>query len=90
MWNLVRCFATYNLRNAESILRYDDYIKRQADIKEREKQLREQRTEPAPEGHSKCPKCGCKMDMTMLQTRSADEPMTIFKNCVNCGYIIRK
>jgi len=33
-----------------------------------------------------CGKCKSnKVDITALQLRSADEPMTIFANCTNCG-----
>lgn len=67
----------------------EEYLKRQEDIRRREQELRDAKKEKAGEGESKCPKCGCKMDMRMLQTRGADEPMTVFKNCVNCTYVVR-
>ena len=39
------------------------------------------------EGVLKCPKCGgCKTFSYSKQTRSADEPMTTFANCVACNY----
>ena len=35
----------------------------------------------------KCPKCGArKTEIKLKQTRSADEPETMFIHCVNCGY----
>jgi len=37
-------------------------------------------------GLFKCKKCGTnKVTYTQAQTRSADEPMTTFFNCLNCG-----
>lgn len=34
-----------------------------------------------------CPKCKQrKVDYYQKQTRGADEPMTIFANCLHCGY----
>lgn len=39
------------------------------------------------EGVLKCPKCGgCKTFSYSKQTRSADEPMTTFANCVKCNH----
>ena len=36
----------------------------------------------------KCPKCGeRKITVTERQTRAADEPTTIYKECNVCGYI---
>lgn len=41
---------------------------------------------PVTEGVYKCSKCGGKKTRQHeMQTRSADEPMTIFIHCVNCG-----
>ncbi len=41
---------------------------------------------PVTEGVYKCSKCGGKKTRQhQMQTRSADEPMTIFIHCVNCG-----
>lgn len=41
---------------------------------------------PVTEGVYKCSKCGGKKTRQHeMQTRSADEPMTIFIRCVNCG-----
>ena len=38
------------------------------------------------EGAFKCRKCGSKKtDYYQLQTRSADEPMTTYVTCNNCG-----
>lgn len=38
-----------------------------------------------------CSKCKCpRTSYFMLQTRSADEPMTVFITCVNCGHAWRK
>lgn len=38
------------------------------------------------EGVYKCGKCGCnKTTQKEMQTRSADEPMTVFITCVECG-----
>lgn len=35
----------------------------------------------------KCPKCGArKSEIKLKQTRSADEPETMFIHCVNCGH----
>jgi DNA-directed RNA polymerase subunit M/transcription elongation factor TFIIS len=40
----------------------------------------------AKEGFFKCGKCKSKLtDVTPMQTRSADEPMTLIINCMNCG-----
>ena len=37
-------------------------------------------------GFYKCPRCkGMKTDFYLMQTRSADEPMTTFANCFDCG-----
>lgn len=37
--------------------------------------------------HYKCPKCKTrKCTVTQVQTRSADEPMTILVKCVECGH----
>ena len=37
-------------------------------------------------GLYRCRKCGCNKTMQReMQTRSADEPMTIFISCVECG-----
>lgn len=37
-------------------------------------------------GVYKCRKCGCdKTTQHEMQTRSADEPMTLFIHCVECG-----
>ena len=39
----------------------------------------------------KCPKCGSvKVDSFPLQTRSADEPMTIFCTCQECNHSFRR
>lgn len=39
----------------------------------------------------KCSKCGHKKThVTYVQTRSSDEPMTAFIQCINCKYIFRK
>ena len=41
---------------------------------------------PVTEGVYKCSKCGGKKTRQHeMQTRSADEPMTLFIHCVNCG-----
>ncbi|AAS18100.1 transcription elongation factor TFIIS [Singapore grouper iridovirus] len=41
---------------------------------------------PVEEGTLQCPKCGCKkVHVVQRQTRSADEPMTVFAVCSNCG-----
>jgi len=41
---------------------------------------------PVTEGVYKCAKCGGKKTRQHeMQTRSADEPMTVFIHCVNCG-----
>jgi transcription elongation factor S-II len=40
------------------------------------------------EGVFKCPKCGHKKTIQHeIQTRSADEPMTIFIHCLSCKYV---
>lgn len=39
----------------------------------------------------KCYKCGeSKCKVTQMQTRSADEPMTTFVNCLVCGFTFKK
>ena len=46
----------------------------------------EQKHAKVTSGVYKCGKCGCdKTTQHEMQTRSADEPMTIFINCVECG-----
>lgn len=56
----------------------------------RERELRLARAAEKGEGWLKCPKCGGKFDMTMLQMRGADEPATIFLTCQNCTFTKRK
>jgi len=42
-------------------------------------------------GSVECPKCGHKeVYFWMIQTRSADEPMTRFYRCKRCGYTWRE
>ncbi|HME52409.1 MAG TPA: RPA12/RPB9/RPC11 RNA polymerase family protein [Candidatus Lokiarchaeia archaeon] len=36
-----------------------------------------------------CPRCGAKMQMTVRQTRRADEGPTIFYTCIKCNKQIR-
>ena len=39
----------------------------------------------------KCPKCGSrKVTNFAMQTRSADEPMTVFCTCLKCSYAFRR
>ena len=46
----------------------------------------EQKHAKVTSGVYKCGKCGCdKTTQHEMQTRSADEPMTIFINCIECG-----
>ena len=53
------------------------------------KQLRRQLTvdaESAPDGLLQCRKCKSKKtQFVQMQTRSADEPMTVFASCLSCG-----
>jgi hypothetical protein len=79
------------IKGSEVGVWYEKWIVRQEDIKRREEEMRASKRQIAPEGHHlRCPKCACLMDMNQLQTRSADEPMTIFKNCPNCGFTRRQ
>jgi len=51
----------------------------------------ENREEENDESNYPCKKCESKKTfLFQLQTRSADEPMTTFIQCKNCGYKMRK
>ena len=48
--------------------------------------LRENGLDPDKAGEHTCSKCkGTKTSSYALQTRSADEPMTVFVTCLTCG-----
>lgn len=50
------------------------------------KKEKEQKKEEIPDGSHRCGKCKTwKTSYYQLQIRSADEPMTTFVNCINCG-----
>lgn len=55
-------------------------------VKERDLMFLKQRAQELPDGQFKCGKCKkMKTTYAQLQTRSADEPMTTFVTCHNCG-----
>lgn len=44
--------------------------------------------EAKPEQEIKCEKCGsARLKMAQVQTRSADEPSTLFITCEECGLV---
>lgn len=69
---------------------YDDWVRRTQEADQRERELRAERMAQRGEGWLKCPKCGGKFEMSMLQLRSADEPATIFLTCQRCQFVKRK
>ena len=71
----------------------DEFKRKQQEI--RKDEMEQARTDAAQEvlakkqtgsGMYKCKNCGSdKVSMTPMQTRSADEPMTEFYRCADCG-----
>lgn len=63
---------------------YEELEERRRAEKERYQRARTLRD--MPDGLLRCRKCGLKKTTySLLQTRSADEPMTAFVTCMNCG-----
>lgn len=77
-------------RGTEAGAFYDQWVHKRQEMDRRERELREARAAEQGEGWLRCPKCGGKFAMTMLQMRSADEPATIFLTCQRCNFIKRK
>ena len=79
-------FNGYELANMEPNYRFPEHWKPYIDEKsKRDRTLYEINKELATDIY-KCGKCGKKeCSFYQLQTRSADEPMTTFVTCLNCG-----
>ncbi|NCG04231.1 MAG: hypothetical protein GWO82_02730 [Bacteroidetes bacterium] len=60
------------------------------DVEQKRKSIKEAREFKEGTDAFKCKKCGArKAEMMLAQTRSADEPMTTFVTCLNCGHKVK-
>lgn len=63
------------------------YWKKYKDLEDKRKEIN---TKLEPNSNIPCKKCGLKTIFNdRKQTRGADEPMTEFYNCLNCGFMWR-
>lgn len=69
---------------------YDSWKQKQDNDRRMEQEARHTLATEQGEGFMRCPKCGGKFRRYDMQTRSGDEPMTIFLNCQRCGFAKRK
>ncbi len=79
--------ANEDLRKARENLMKEESLKRRSDLDQlvREKIQKSQGINSAG-GEFTCSKCkGTKTTHYSMQTRSSDEPMTVFVCCLNCG-----
>ncbi len=80
--------ATDALKEAREETTKDDLLARRGDLYEitRGEILAANGIDPNKGGEFKCRKCkGTKTTHYSMQTRSSDEPMTVFVCCLNCG-----
>lgn len=68
---------------------YEAWKTKREDEAQRELAHRQQLKEATGEGWYRCFKCGGKFDVTELQMRGGDEPATIFRTCLRCGFTKR-
>lgn len=65
-----------------------DQLSRRTDIQDiaREQAMKQNGIDPNAEGDMQCSKChSYKLVIDAKQTRSSDEPMTLFIRCLTCG-----